>query len=226
MGFLSDFAGAITGSTAASAASRGGRRLAGAITEAGDVRAEGGREAFDFFREQLSPFATAFGGDDIAGLNALATDPQAQMDFLTNNPLFEALKNQARESTFRTQSGKGALGSSATDEILQNAFLTRGNELINNQINRQLPLYQGAQSATTNLATGGASALSGIKEALAAAIEDSMQAKVTGSIGAANAKSQGIGNILGLGAAAFGGLGGVGGITKAGGIGNVIKGLF
>jgi hypothetical protein len=203
MGFLSDIVGGITGSTAADAASRGGRELSEAAMRAGDMRARGGRQAFDFFREQLDPFAGAFGKKDIRGLNALATDPEAQMNFLQNNPLFESLMNQAKQNTFRTQSAGGMLGSSGTEEMMQNAFLTRGNELINQQINRQMPLFQSAQNASTNLGQYGGNTLIGIKDALARALEDSAQARASGRIGAANANAEGTSNILGAAGSAL-----------------------
>lgn len=238
MGLLSSVVGGITGSTAAGAASSGGRRLSQAALDAGDlrsdalieggeIRAQGGRDAFSFLNEQLSPFASSFDAQNIAEINALATDPNAQVDFLSNNPLFEALKNQSREATFRTQSAGGQLGSSGTDEILQNAFLAQGNDLINQQINRQLPLLQGAQNAATNLGTSGANLKSQIAavlaqggersaNALANALEGSAQALTTGDIGAANARSQGAQNLIG----------GIGAISGGGGIGKILGGLF
>ena len=199
MGLVSSVIGGFTGSGAAGAAKAGADILSKASLKGGKLRAKGGEQAFDFLNEQLSPFASAFGGEDIAGLNALATDPNAQVDFLSNNPLFEALKNQSRESTFRTQSAGGALGSSGTDEILQNAFLAQGNDLINQQINRQLPLFQSAQNASTNLGNQGGSLLQSIQNSLANGIEGSAQARATGKIGAANAYGQGAKNIAGLG---------------------------
>lgn len=213
---FSQIVDSITGAGGRDAARKAKRILAEGAIEGSEIRAQGGREAFDFLNQQLSPFAGAFGSEDIANLNALATDPRAQVDFLTNNPLFEALRGQAREATFRTQSAGGALGSSGTDEILQNQFLALGNDLINQQINRQLPLMQGAQSATTNLATGGGNLLASIQDALARGREDEAQALATGAISEQNAIGDGTGNLFGLGGAIFGG----------GGIRNVVKGLF
>jgi len=175
----------------------------------------------------LSPFANQFGQEDIAGLNALATDSQTQMNFLQNNPLFEALKNQSREATFRTQSAGGALGSSGTDLALQNAFLSQGNSLIDQQINRQMPLLAGAQNASNQLGVGGANLLTQIANAqaggiegsagalaqgginsanfLGSGLEDSAQALTSGQIGAQNARDAGASNLLSLGGSLLGG---------------------
>ncbi len=234
MGFISDFVGGITGSSAAGAATKGGAQLSAAALEGAGLREEGilsgltaqegfGREGLDILRGELSPFKGAFGADQISNLTGLATDPNQQLDFLQNNPLFDALRDQARQSTFATQSAGGALGGSGTDEILQNQFLSLGNSLIDQQINRQLPIFGAAQNAATTIGTGGAnifqnlgqSQLFGqqaIGEAQAGGVENSAQALATGRIGAANARGRGAGNILGLGSAALSG-----GLAKEGG---------
>ena len=77
-----------------------------------------------------------------------------------------------------------------------------GNDLINQQINRQLPLMQSAQNASTNLAQGGGNLLQAIQNALATGQEGSAQALATGKIGEANARSAGAQNIIRLGTAA------------------------
>ena len=238
MGFLSDFVGGITGSSAAGAATRGGQQLSEASLGAGDIREkfireglssqEGlGREGLSFLQGQLSPFAGAFGADEISNLRGLATDPNQQVDFLQGNPLFNALRGQAREDTFRTQGASGTLGGSGTDEILQNRFLSIGNDLINQQINRQLPLFNAAQGAASTIGTGGANilqnigstqfgGLSGIGSAQGSALEGSAQSLATGEIGAANARAQGAQNILGIGSAlASGGAGGLASLFKS-----------
>lgn len=205
MGLVSDIVGGFTGGNAADAAKRGGELLSTAALEGADIRALGGQQAFNELTRQLSPFAGQFSSEDIAGLNELATSPEAQVNFLENNPLFDALRNQAREATFRTQSAGGALGSSGTDEILQNQFLALGNDLITQQIKRQLPLLQGAQQAGTQLGIRGSGLLSGIADVLASGREGSAQALATGKIGEANAKAQGVRNLVNLGSTVAGG---------------------
>jgi hypothetical protein len=220
MGFISNIVSGITGSGAADAASSGGRRLsdaalesAGLRSQGADIQAEGGQQGLDFLTQKLDPFANQFSGQNIADLNALATDSETQMNFLQNNPLFEALKSQAKENTFRTQSAGGNLSSSGTDMMLQNAFLSQGNDLINQQINRQMPLLNNAQTASTNLGTSGANLLSQIANARASGLgfqatglEDSAQALTTGQIGAQNARDQGAANMINLGSSIVGGI--------------------
>lgn len=245
MGFLSDFVGGITGSSAAGAATRGGQQLSQAALDAATAREGGitagltaqeglGREGLDILTGGLKPFMLEGGDPFVSNLRGLSSDPSQQVDFLQGNPLFNALRGQAREDTFRTQSASGTLGGSGTDEILENRFLSIGNDLINQQINRQLPLLQSAQQAGTAFGTGGANILQnlgqsqllgqqGIGEAQAGGLEQSAQALATGRIGAANARAGGVQNILGLGSAALsGGLGG-GLAGAAGGIASLFS---
>ena len=222
MSAVGDFLGDAFGTAQVRAAESGGATLSEAALGAGDIREAGireglsaqeglGREGISFLQNQLSPFAGAFGASDIAGLHGLATDPNQQVDFLQGNPLFNSLRGQAREDTFRTQGRSGTLGGSGTDEILQNKFLSIGNDLINQQINRQLPLLNAAQGAAGTIGTGGANILQSlgqsqllgnqaIGDVQGIALEDSAQSIVTGEVGAANARSQRAGNILGQGA--------------------------
>lgn len=146
------------GTTAQGITDAGGLRSAGILEGAGtaaDATIAGGnlfeqlnREGLQGFEDSMSPFASAFGQSDIDNLRGLGTDPNQQLDFLQNNPLFDALRNQSREATFNTQSGTGALGSSGTDQMLQNSFLSQGQDLIDRQFNRGLSLLSGAQNAS------------------------------------------------------------------------------
>jgi len=165
----------------------GGQITSDALLAGGNQFADTSRQGLDLLRSDLSPFANAFGAEDISRLKSLATDPSAQASFVTDNPFFEALKSQAKENTFRTQSGAGALGSSGTDEMLQNSFLAQGQSLIDKQINRALPLLSGAQSAATNLGQGSANILGNIAGAQNQALAGSGRA-----LGQATAGQQGI----------------------------------
>ena len=192
---------------------RGGDITAAGIGEGGRLASEGilegsrqfgdtSRQGLSLLDQNLSPFANAFGAGDIDRLRGLATDPNQQASFVQNNPFFEALKSQAREDTFNRQSAGGALGSSGTDEILQNKFLAGGQALIDQQINRALPLLRGAQSAATNLGQGSANILSNI-----AANQNQAQAGSGRALGNAAAGQQGV---LGNAIAGAGGVRGTG----------------
>lgn len=71
----------------------------------------------------------------------------------------------------------------STDDIISRNFIDAGNDIINQQINRQLPLLSTGQSSAAQSATGSSNLLTGAGNAAAA-----------GRIGAANAESQGAQN--------------------------------
>lgn len=75
----------------------------------------------------------------------------------------------------------------STDDIISRVFLDAGNDLINQQINRQLPLLSTGQSSAAQVGTGSSNLLTGAGNAAAA-----------GTIGAANARAQGAQNTASL----------------------------
>jgi len=155
--------------------------LAGAGTSAAGLREgalqeeAGAREGLALLEGRLSPFADAFGEAELRNLTGLATDPTQQAEFLRTNPFLDALRSEARESTFRTQSRAGDLGGTGTDEILQNKFLVQGQDLLNRAISRQLPILSSARGAATLLGTAGSDILSGIGRTRAGATRGAAQ---------------------------------------------------
>ncbi len=187
MGVLTDETGLdISGDLAAFT----GRAGADAALAGARIQEEASREALDLLRSDLAPFREGFGEADLQRLRLLATDPSAQAALLQDNPLFQSLKDKSREDIFRQQSSAGRLGGSGTDQRLQSSFLSLGNDFINQQINRQLPLLNAAQASAAQAATGSSNLLTGIGNAQAA-----------GGIGAQNALAQGQQNVATAGSA-------------------------
>jgi len=177
MGTLTDITGLdLTGDAAAFT----GRAGADAALAGAKIQEDVSRDALELLRSDLAPFREGFGEADLQRLRLLATDPGAQAELLRDNPLFQSLKNKSREDIFRGQSASGRLGGSGTDQRLQSSFLSLGNDFINQQINRQLPLLNAAQASAAQAATGSSNLLTGIGNAQAA-----------GGIGAQNALAQG-----------------------------------
>lgn len=221
MGFFSDVVGGLTGSTAAGAARRAGRRVSEAALEAGDIQAGAATEAAGVqeatLRDALaqtqgltSPY-TQLGTQNIGAFQNLISDPAS---FLENNPMFNAAIAGTSEQIKRNQALSGKLGSGGTVNQLFQNYLAQGNEQINQQYNRLLnPIQMGQQSAlsqaglTSNLLSqvGGVQAggITGAANAQAAGLVGSANALASGQIGAANAQQQGLTNVLGLGALAF-----------------------
>ena len=176
-GGLSEVVGSLDGSDAADAAKKAARQQVAGM-QAADAQ----------FREDMNPFRNMLTPEQMqAGIN-LATDSQTQMDYLQNNPMFNNLMERSKQDIFGNLAAKGKLGSGSTQEALQQSYLATGNDLINQQINRFNPLLSNMQNAAARTGANSSAMLSGIGEAQSA-----------GTMGAANARSQGMNNLIGLG---------------------------
>jgi len=165
-----------------------GQAAAEAQLEGTRLQVEAGREALALLREDLQPFRDLFGPDQMEDLTLLATDQDAQLTFLKDNPLFKGLREQAVDFGFQTGEGAGV-----PEDVLENDFLVMGNQLINQQINRQLPLLNTAQASAAQAANQSTGLLTGIGNVQAA-----------GGIGAANSLGQGSQNLATAGTALLG----------------------
>ena len=181
MGFFSKITGGVedlvkgfTGETAADAAKKGSAQQVAAS-----------ERALAQLRGDLDPFKQ-LGLDQIQGVQSLASDPQAQMDFLQSNPLFQGLADESARQVFGNKAAQGKLASGGTQAELQNQIMLQGNDLINQQLNRQLPLLNMGQNSAAQQGAGSANLITGIGNAQAA-----------GTIGAGNASASGIDNIIG-----------------------------
>ena len=157
-------------------------------------------------RSDLEPYTNILSGDQLSDLSQLSTNQGAQERFLSNNEMLDQIRGDVNEASFRTDvsgvaptpkssrplggfkpdsptGGHGGLevpSGIGTDDIISRVFLGAGNDLINQQINRQLPLLSTGQSSAAQAATGSGNLLTGAGNAAAA-----------GTIGAANAQAQG-----------------------------------
>jgi hypothetical protein len=211
MGFLSDLVGGITGSTQAKAASKAGRLQQEAAQRAIDEQiVPAGEQAISRF----DPLAgVGQRGIDLAGILG---DPQAQAELAFNNPLFDLSRQALTEDINRSAASRGRLTAGDTLESLQQAgavaaqpFIDRQKQDVLNLLNlgqgvagQQSQIDLGTAQQVTDLLTGGAAA------------------KAAGTVGAANARSGLLGNVLNLGATpatAF---------APQGSIFGAIKGLF
>lgn len=171
---LSDFFGGLSGKTQSEAAAEAARQ-----------QVAFSQEALGFLRGDLEPFRDILSDQQIQDASTFASDPGAQAGFLRDSPLFANIKEGITQDVFNAQSAGGALGSTGTDEILANQFLSAGNALINQQANRANPLINAAQASAAQSGVGSASLLTGIGNATAA-----------GQIGSANADARGQENAI------------------------------
>ena len=174
-----------------------GKRAARAAVKAGEEQALGAREASALF----DPFQQ-IGQQGIAQAGFL-TDPQAQFDFLQNNPLFQSALDNANRQTSQLAAARGRLSAGDTMQQLSQNTLLAASPLIQQQkasIADLLNIGQNVAGNQANLRTGESAALAG------------------GLVGAANARSQGANNILKIiaeGASKAGSMGGIPGTPAA-----------
>lgn len=99
-------------------------------------------------------FLAPFGGVGLQGVDqaGFLTDPQAQFDFLQNNPLFQLGLDNANQQTLQSAAARGRLSSGDTLERLnQNALLTAA-PLIQSQKNSIGELLNFGSGIATNQA--------------------------------------------------------------------------
>jgi hypothetical protein len=186
-----------------------GKEQANAIKQGAQLNVEAGKEASAL----LDPFKQI--GDMGLAQAGFLTDPQAQYDFLQNNPLFQAALSAGQESLTGIEQAAAARGrlsagdtlATLQDQGMRNTLLA-AQPLIAQQkasIGDLLNFGQSTAINQGNLRTGQAAAQAG------------------GLIGAANARGQGAQNVIDL---AGGVLGSSAGKSAIKGIGNFITGLF
>jgi hypothetical protein len=137
---------------------------------------------FDF-AGQASALLDPFQGIGQQGLNmsGFLTDPNQQLDFLQNNPIFQASLDNANGVTSRMSAAGGRLSSGDTLQSLSNNFLSTAYPMIQDQknsIGNLLNYGMNTASNQGNLLTGQGAVLAG------------------GIVGAENARGAGYQNIM------------------------------
>lgn len=190
---------------------------------ASNILGQAGQEASGLF----DPFAqVGQQGVDQAGF---LTDPNAQFDFLQNNPLFQMGLDNANTQTNQMAAARGRLSAGDTlQQLNQNALLT-ASPLIQQQkqaIQNQLTMGQNAANQQANIGQNTALNQANITNTLGGQRADvfgntainqanlaagnqanvgnllgsAAAAQAAGIVGAANAKGAGASNLLGIGA--------------------------
>lgn len=193
MSIVKDVVGGITGSTAADAA-----------TDAAGVQAQASREALAELikgKEEGQQFLAPF---EVLGQQGLAqtdilTDPQAQFNFLQQNPLFDLALQNANQQTQQAAASQGRLSAGDTLQQLSNNVLLSAQPLIGQQqqnVSNLLGLGQ-------NLATTQANTALGVGSQAGNILTDIGNVQAAGKVSSANAKQQGLENIISLGSLAL-----------------------
>ena len=163
------------------------KRSANAAVSAGEIQQQAATDASALY----DPYQQL--GQSGLDQSSFLTDPNAQFDFLQNNPLFQMGLDNANEQTNKMAASRGRLSAGDTMQQLSQNALLAASPLINQQkqsIGDLLTVGQNVAGNQGNLLTGGAAS------------------QAAGLVGGANARNQGdanLGNmVFGLGGAALG----------------------
>jgi hypothetical protein len=213
---MGDLVGSIFGDDQADAAKKASNAQVQATREAIagqermlDKQLNFSKESRDIARGDLQPFRQA-GADNITGLVDLITNPQKQLEFVQNNPFFNAMATRAKDDVFGNMAAKGKLGSGGTAEALQNSLLLLGSDLLNQNIGQRQNLVTMGQNAaagqaTTTMNTAGLanSAMSNAGNNISNLVTDAGNARAAGYVGAANARTNATNNLISTALSAY-----------------------
>lgn len=183
-GFVGDLIGGLTGSGAANAA-------AGAQSAAIGEAINKQDKALGDIKDLQQPYID-IGTRNLGGLESLVTDPNAQLNYVQNNPFFSAMAGQAQNSLFNNAAARGKVGSGGTAEALQNSLLLLGNGLVDNAINRYSGLANMGQNAVNSTSGYIANNANQVSDLLTARGD----AQAAGIVGARNANTGAFNSLL------------------------------
>lgn len=186
MGFLSQIANIFTGSEDAKAAKGAGRVQEQASKDA----AAGVRIAGDTALDRFSGLSeVGQQGIDLAGFLG---DPNAQADFAQNNPLYQLGLDNLNQQTNKSAASRGRLSAGDTLMQLQNNSTRAAAPLIDRQRNdilNLLNIQQGVSGQQANIGLG-------VETDIANLLTGGAAAKAAGIVGAQNARSSAMGNVV------------------------------
>jgi len=179
-------ASVISSKQGSDAAKKAARTQAGSVSEGIEETRRAAEQGLEF----LEPFAdVGQTGIEQAGF---LTDPQAQFQFLQENPLFQLSLDEANLQTKNLAAARGRLSAGDTLQQLSENVLLSASPLITQQkqsIGDLLNLGSGTARAQANTAIGAGSDITNL-------ITSRGDVLAAGTIGQANAQSQGVENIL------------------------------
>lgn len=101
-------------------------------------------------RSDFQPFIDA-GVTTIEGVTELVNNPEAQRDFIQNNPFFDEIANESERRLLQNQAAKGRVGSGSTQLELRNRLMAAGNELLNAEVARRMGVVNVGMDAATRV---------------------------------------------------------------------------
>jgi hypothetical protein len=189
MGFVKDTFESLTGKAGAEAAKESAA-IQQRATERGISEIEAARELGLGF---LEPFGQV--GQQAVEQAGFLTDPQAQFEFLQQNPLFQSALEQANVGTKGIAAARGRLSAGDTLQQLSQNVLLAASPLIG----QQKQSIQDLLGFGGDIATRQAATATGAAPSIAELITSGGAAGAAGVVGAEQARGKGIENIIGLG---------------------------
>jgi hypothetical protein len=204
MGFLSDVVGAFTGSTGAAAATQ----AAGIQSEAAGLAEAGINRRFDETQAMMMPQVEA--GDlareqqmQLLGLRGADAQGTA-FGQLQESPGQAFLRERGERALLQNQAAIGGLGGGNVRSELQRQGIGFAQQDLQNQFSRLGSLSGAGGQAASNIGQFGGQAAGQAGQAIMAGGE----ARAGGVLGAQQARTAGVGNIMQLGGMIAGGMGG------------------
>jgi hypothetical protein len=189
MGFVKDTVESLTGKSGAEAAQQSAA-IQQRATERGISEIEAARELGLGF---LEPFGEV--GRAAIPQAGFLTDPQAQFEFLQQNPLFQSALEQANVGTKGIAAARGRLSAGDTLQQLSQNVLLAASPLIS----QQKQSIQDLLGFGGDIATRQAATATGAAPSIAELITSGGAAEAAGVVGAEQARGKGIENIIGIG---------------------------
>ena len=111
-------------------------------------------------------------------MTELVNSPEAQRDFIQNNPFFEELANESERRLMENQAARGRVGTGSTQLELRNRLLAIGNQLLDAEVGRRLGVVGIGLDATSRVAQAEqnrANAISSIEQSTGLKLADLVQ---------------------------------------------------
>lgn len=210
MGFVRDTIGGITGSSAAEASKQGAGLQYNATMEG--IKAQ--QQALKDQQKLLRPFVNLAmpnrAGSPMTMLRNMAMQQEDYSYDPGTDPILNNLLNRTQRSVLDSQAAAGKLGSGSTLTSLMEAMapqvMARQQQMFDqryNTNNQQFNQLQNLVGMGQNAAAGQGAAIQGTANNVTELTGQGANALAAGQIGAANARAQGINNMIGLGALGY-----------------------
>jgi hypothetical protein len=177
----------VTGQNAKDAA----REAAAVQKEAGLAAIEEARAARETARADLMPYAQ-FGQQQLPALSSIL-NPQGQVDYLQNNPIFKALLANMNEQVLNNAAVRGRLNAGDTRQRFLENFQASALPLLSYQTNSLFNAANLGQSSAAGQAANGLNA----SQVIGSNITGIGNANAAGIVGVQNARNQATKDILG-----------------------------